>query len=37
MIKIAQTKIEIKHRPYVIAEMSDNHSQSLDKTIKNFL
>ena len=34
MIKIGKTKIGIKHKPYVIAEMSGNHNQSLDNAIK---
>ena len=33
-MQIDKTKIGIRYSPYVIAEMSGNHNQSLDRAIK---
>ena len=34
MIDIADKKIGIDHNPFIIAEMSGNHNQSLDRALK---
>jgi len=34
MIKIAERVIGVDHKPFVIAEMSGNHNQSLDRALK---
>ena len=34
MLKILNTKISSKHKPFIIAEMSGNHNQSLDKALE---
>ena len=34
MLKILNTKISSKHKPFIIAEMSGNHNQSLDRALE---
>ena len=34
MLRILNTKISLKHKPFIIAEMSGNHNQSLDRALK---
>ena len=34
MIKIADTTIGVDHKPFIIAEMSGNHNQSLDRALE---
>lgn len=34
MIKIANTKIGLKYKPFIIAEMSGNHNHSLDRAME---
>ena len=34
MFKIDKINIEVKYKPFIIAEMSGNHNQSLDKALE---
>ncbi len=34
MLRILNTKISLKHKPFIIAEMSGNHNQSLDRALE---
>ena len=34
MFKIDKINIGVKYKPFIIAEMSGNHNQSLDKALK---
>ena len=34
MLEIAGIKIGLEHKPFIVAEMSGNHNQSLDRALK---